>query len=95
MERYELTLTANPGALAHVVVLVTGRRWSLKSLEYPPAESPDRRRLVLELACAGDQVEAQLAKLYDVLAVRRVNKEAPSSRQREEDGTDFSSGHKE
>jgi len=75
MERYELTLSANPGALAHVVSLVTGRRWSMGSLEFPPAQTPDRRRLMLELETGGrgDQVEAQLSKLYDVLSVHRVS----------------------
>lgn len=72
MERYELILAPHPGALAHVVALVTGRRWQLEALEYPRAETPDRRRLVLELASGrSEQVEAQLAKLYDVLAVKR------------------------
>ena len=74
MERYELTLNAEPGALAHVVTLITGRRWSLGSLNFPPAEFVDRRRLILDLDSRGrgDQVETQLAKLYDVLAVRRL-----------------------
>ena len=79
MERYELTLNAEPGALAHVVALVTGRRWILGSLDFPRAENTDRRRLVLDLDSRGrgDQVVSQLAKLYDVLAVRRVPIELP------------------
>jgi acetolactate synthase small subunit len=79
VERYELTLTAHPGALAHVVALVMGRRWSLGRLEYPEAEIPDRRRLVLDVDSGnrGDQVEAQLAKLYDVLSVRRIEEAPP------------------
>ena len=74
MERYELTLNAEPGALARVVTLVTGKRWRLDSLDYPAAESADRRQLTLTLDSGGraDQVEAQLAKLYDVLAIRRI-----------------------
>lgn len=74
MERYELILNAEPGALAHVVALITGRRWKLGSLALPPAESADRRYLAIELDSGGrgPQVEAQLAKLYDVLAVSRV-----------------------
>ncbi len=73
MERYELTLTAHPGALAHVVALVTGRRWVLGCLELPRAQTPDRRLLILELGGGRpEQVEAQLSKLYDVLAVKRV-----------------------
>ena len=74
MERYELTLNAEPGALARVVSLVTGRRWRLESLEYPAAAAPDRRPLTLTLDSGGrrDQVEAQFSKLYDVLAVRRL-----------------------
>jgi len=74
MERYELTLTAHPGALAHVVALVTGRRWHLGQLEYRAAETTDRRWLTVNLDSGnrGDQVEAQLAKLYDVLSVRRI-----------------------
>lgn len=74
MERYELTLNTEPGALARVVTLITGRRWTLGSLELPPADTSDRRRLVLDLDSQGrgDQVESQLAKLYDVLAVRRL-----------------------
>lgn len=73
MERYELTLNNEPGALAHVVALITGRRWKLLSLEYPASDSSDRRRMTLDLDSGGrgQQVEAQLAKLYDVLAVRR------------------------
>ncbi len=61
------------GALAHVVALITGRRWKLGSLEYPAADSPDRRRMILDLDSGGRgaQVETQLAKLYDVLSVRR------------------------
>lgn len=74
MERYELILNTEPGALAHVVALITGRRWTLGSLNFPSAESADRRRLVVDLDSRGrgDQVEAQLAKLYDVLAIRRI-----------------------
>jgi len=74
MERYELMLNSEPGALAHVVALVTGRRWTLGSLDFPRAENADRRRLVLDLDSQGreDQVVSQLAKLYDVLAVRRI-----------------------
>lgn len=74
METYELTLNNEPGALARVVTLVTGRRWRLGSLDFPPADSLDRRRLTLALDSGGrgPQVEAQLAKLYDVLAVRRL-----------------------
>lgn len=71
MERYELTLNNEPGALAHVVALVTGRRWKLGSLHLPASDG-DRRLLRLELTGQPEQVEAQLAKLYDVLAVRRV-----------------------
>ena len=73
MERYELTLNNEPGALAHVVALVTGRRWKLGSLSFPATESSDRRSLTLELDSGGrgPQVEAQLSKLYDVLAVSR------------------------
>lgn len=78
MERYELTLSSEPGGLAHVVALVTGRRWTLGSLSYPPAADPDRRLLVLELDSGGRglQVEAQLSKLYHVLSVRRPASDA-------------------
>lgn len=74
MERFELTLNNEPGALAHVVTLVTGRRWKLHSLDFPAAQSPDRRCLTLELDSGGRGalVETQLARLYDVLAVRRL-----------------------
>ena len=71
MERYELTLNNEPGALAHVVALVTGRRWKLGSLHLPACDS-DRRLLRIELGGKPEQVEAQLSKLYDVLAVKRV-----------------------
>jgi acetolactate synthase small subunit len=71
MHRYELILNNEPGALARVVTLVNGRRWKLGSLFFPAADTPDRRNLVIELEARPDQVEAQLAKLYDVLAVRR------------------------
>jgi len=79
MDRYELTLNSEPGALAHVVTLITGRRWAMGSLDFPPAQNADRRRLVVDLDSRGrpDQVEAQLAKLYDVLAVKRVTVEGP------------------
>lgn len=72
MERFELTLNNEPGALARVVALITGRRWSLGSLTYPASDG-DRRRLVVDLDTRGrgDQAAAQLAKLYDVLTVRR------------------------
>jgi acetolactate synthase small subunit len=71
---YELTVNNHPGALAHVVALVAGRRWKLASLSYPEAGGADRRSLVLCLDTEGrsDQVEAQLAKLYDVLSVERL-----------------------
>ena len=74
METYELTVSDHPGALAHVVALVAGRRWRLGSLEYPAAGPGDRRRLILTLETGAkeDQVEAQFQKLYDVLAVRRT-----------------------
>ncbi len=74
MERYELILTASPGALAHVVALVTGRRWRLGGLQFRASETSDRRSLVLDLDSSGrgEQVESQLAKLYDVLAVTRL-----------------------
>lgn len=74
MERYELTLNNEPGALARVVTLITGRRWRVGSLVFPTSESADRRWLTVDLDSGGrgDQVEAQLAKLYDVLAVRRM-----------------------
>jgi acetolactate synthase small subunit len=74
METFELTLNNEPGALAHVVALVTGRRWKLGSLQFPAASSVDRRQLTLALDSGGrgHQVEAQLAKLYDVLAVKRL-----------------------
>lgn len=72
MERFELTLNNEPGALARVVALITGRRWTVGSLSYPAADS-DRRRLVIDLDTRGrgDQAAAQLAKLYDVMTVRR------------------------
>lgn len=74
MHTYELTINNHPGALAHVVALVAGRRWKLASLSYPEAGAADRRSLVLCLDTGGrpDQVEAQLGKLYDVLAVERI-----------------------
>ena len=74
MERYELILNGHPGALAHVIGLITGRRWHLGSLEYPQATTVDRRLLVFDLDSGGrgEQVEAQFARLYDVLAVRRI-----------------------
>jgi hypothetical protein len=69
MERYELTLNGGAGALARVVAVITARRWTLGRLEYSE-ESADRRRLVVDLGGRRDQIEAQLGKLYDVLAVR-------------------------
>jgi len=74
METFELTLNNESGALARVVTLVVGRRWKLGSLNFPSAESTDRRSLILALDSGGRgvQVEAQLAKLYDVLAVKRL-----------------------
>lgn len=74
METFELTLNNEPGALARVVTLVSGRRWTLGSLTFPAAETAGRRSLTLALDSGGrgPQVEAQLAKLYDVLAVRRL-----------------------
>jgi acetolactate synthase small subunit len=74
MDRFELLLNDEPGALARVVTLISGRRWKLQSLSYPTSEVPDRRRLVVDLDSGGrgDQVLAQLAKLYDVLAVIQV-----------------------
>jgi acetolactate synthase small subunit len=74
MDRFELLLNDEAGALARVVTLVSGRRWKLQSLSFPPSEVPDRRRLVLDLDSGGrgDQVSAQLAKLYDVLSVTRT-----------------------
>lgn len=74
MDTYELTLNNEPGALARVVTLVTGRRWKLESLIFPAADTADRRRLTLALDSGGRgvQVEAQLGKLYDVLAVKRM-----------------------
>ena len=74
METYELTLNESSRALARVLALVNGRRWRLGALAFSPAEG-DRGKLVLDLE--GPQipgaVEAHLAKLYDVLAVRRVS----------------------
>lgn len=71
MERYELTLNGGAGALARVVAVITARRWALGKLEYFE-EAADRRRLVVDLGGRRDQIEAQLGKLYDVLAVRSV-----------------------
>jgi len=72
MHRYELTLTNEPGALAHVVALITGRRWTLGSLHLPSPSQPDRRELIIDLEGRPDQIEAQLGKLYDVLGVKKV-----------------------
>jgi len=72
MERYELTLNANAGALARVVSTITARRWALGRLEYEGGS--DRRRLTVELGGRRDQIETQLGKLYDVLAVRTDSK---------------------
>jgi len=69
MERYELTLNASAGALARVISTITARRWTLGRLEYSE-EAADRRRLVVDLGGPRGQIEAQLGKLYDVLAVR-------------------------
>ena len=75
METYELTLNESSRALARVLALVNGRRWRLGALAFSPAEG-DRGRLILDLE--GPQtpgvVEAHFARLYDVLAVRRVSK---------------------
>lgn len=71
METYELTLSSHPGALARVVALVSGRRWTLHSLNFPPIDG-DRRLVTLRLDTGGrgDQALAQFAKLYDVLGAR-------------------------
>ncbi len=66
MERYEVRLSEGAGALARVVALITARRWTLGNLEY--TVGPERR-LVVELGGRREQIEAQLGKLYDVLAV--------------------------
>ena len=75
MARYELTLNASSGALARVIALVHGRHWRLGALSYEPAEATDRGRLVLDLESPHGTglIEAQLGKLYDVLAVRRLD----------------------
>jgi len=72
MDTYELTLSPSPGALAHVVALITGRHWTLGSLHYPEAPDADRRLMTLTLDSGGrsDQVRAQFSRLYDVLGVR-------------------------
>lgn len=72
MHRYELMLTNEPGALAHVIALITGRRWLLGSLQFSSPTQPDRRQLIVELEGRPEQIEAQLAKLYDVLGVKKV-----------------------
>lgn len=77
MERYELTLNNSAGALAHVVALITGRRWTLGSLHYSASAQTDRTALVLDVEGRPEQIEAQLAKLYDVLAVRRLSAPEP------------------
>jgi acetolactate synthase small subunit len=69
MERYELTLNDGAGALARVISVITARRWSLGRLEYDE-DTVDRHRLVVDLGGRRDQIETQLGKLYDVLAVR-------------------------
>jgi hypothetical protein len=71
MERYELTLNGGAGALARVIAVITARRWDLGKLEYFEEEA-DRRRLLVDLGGRRDQIETQLGKLYDVLAVRGV-----------------------
>lgn len=75
MERYELTLNDSAGALARVVTTITARRWALGRLEYQVEF--DRRRLIVELGGRRDQIEAQLGKLYDVLAIRAQCPELP------------------
>ena len=68
MNSYELTLNESAGALARVVTTITARRWTLGRLEYEGRS--DRPRLVVELGGRRDQIESQLNKLYDVLAVK-------------------------
>jgi acetolactate synthase regulatory subunit len=74
METYELTLNESSRALARVLSLVNGRRWRLGALSYSPCDGSDRGRLVLSVEGppTPGAVEAHLGKLYDVLAVRRL-----------------------
>jgi len=71
MERFEITLNGDRGALPRVVAWATSRRWTILGLEFRRGDSPDRRSLMLELDVGNrrELVSRQLARLIDVLAV--------------------------
>jgi acetolactate synthase-1/3 small subunit len=68
----ELRVRNHPGTMSHITGLFARRGFNLEAIACAPVGDGRESRMLLLLADEPrlDQVERQLAKLYDVLAVR-------------------------
>ena len=68
----ELRVRNHPGAMSHITGLFARRGFNLEAILCVPAGDGTESRILLLVADEPrlEQVERQLAKLYDVLAVR-------------------------
>ena len=68
----ELRVRNHPGAMSHITGLFARRAFNLEAILCVPNEAPGTSRMLLLVAAdlRLEQIERQVAKLYDVLAVR-------------------------
>ena len=73
-----------PGVLARVVGLFTGRGYNIESLTVAPTDDPTLSRMTIQTvgdAKVLEQIEKQLNKKLDVIKVKTFDKESSISRE--------------